>query len=320
MRFATALSKPMAVSLYQIAKRVPVVRGLTHQVPPYFVGSVLENQLGLQVFRMLGKHLARSLRGKSASLEIEDCLKVLERDGVVQLNNFLAPTEFALVKAEMALAAEQMVFNPTRGAAVGRLHVASLRLDKQMQNFPAARQFLAESAIIRNVACAAARRRLKVEPTVTFEIYRLADASQPDNDVENILHADLHCPTIKAFFYLTDVDETNGAFVYALGSHRLTLDRLRHEYDISIRTAKLRRGDQDIPDHLLAHRGPLQRNLISPENRRRMRVEEAQFCVPANTLVITNNMGFHRRGEFTGTKDRQAILVNFRNLEERKTR
>jgi hypothetical protein len=307
------------MSLYQIAKRLPVVRGLTYQVPPYFVGSVIENRLGLQVFRMLSKHLAWSLRSVSVAREFAGHLEILERDGVTQINDFLTPEVFAQVKTEMMNAAENMTFNPTRGESSGRLHVASLRISTQLHNFPATGQFLAENSLIKNLACVAARRPLKVEPTVTFEIYRLADASQPDNDVENILHSDLHCPTIKAFYYLNDVDETNGAFVYAKGSHRLTLNRLRHEYDISIRTAKLRRGDQDIPDHLIANRGPHRRNIISPENRQRMRVAETQFCIPANTLVITNNMGFHRRGEFTGSRDRQAIIINFRNLEERKT-
>ena len=116
------------------------------------------------------------------------------------------------------------------------------------------------------------------------------------------------------FFYLNEVNETNGAFVYAKGSHKLTRARLVHEYELSVREAKLFSG-QPIPESLQERRSTQIRNIISPENERRMNVVETQFCVKPNTLVVANNMGFHRRGEFTGSEPRQALLVNYRNAE-----
>ena len=116
------------------------------------------------------------------------------------------------------------------------------------------------------------------------------------------------------FFYLNEVNESNGAFVYVKGSHQLTAARLVHEYELSVREAKLF-GGQPIPESLLGRRSTQIRNIISPENERRMNVSETQVCVKPNTLVIANNMGFHRRGEFTGSEPRKALLVNYRNAE-----
>jgi hypothetical protein len=57
------------------------------------------------------------------------------------------------------------------------------------------------------------------------------------------------------------------------------------------------------------------RNIIDPSRWRAMGAEETQFLVRANSLVIANNMGFHRRGQFSEGKPRKAILVNYRYLE-----
>lgn len=116
------------------------------------------------------------------------------------------------------------------------------------------------------------------------------------------------------FFYLNKVDETNGAFVYAKGSHKLTIARLVHEYELSVREAKLAKG-LPIPECLWERRVNEVRNVIKPENWSRMKISETQMCVEPNTLVIANNMGFHRRGAFTSSEPRKALLINYRNVE-----
>jgi hypothetical protein len=148
-----------------------------------------------------------------------------------------------------------------------------------------------------------------------LDTYQAMNEHGIDNDIENILHADLHVPTVKMFFYLSKTDEKNGAFVYAKGSHKLTLARLLHEYELSIREAKLKQGKK-VSDSLLARRAAQVRNIIKPANLRRMKIVETQICVPPNTLVVANNMGFHRLGEFHGDESRRALLINYRKEEK----
>ena len=56
-------------------------------------------------------------------------------------------------------------------------------------------------------------------------------------DPQTDLHIDTFHPTVKAFYFLTDVAEDEGPFVYVPGSHRLTPKRLQWEYEQSIGAA-----------------------------------------------------------------------------------
>jgi len=53
-------------------------------------------------------------------------------------------------------------------------------------------------------------------------------------DPQTHLHSDTFHPTVKAWFFLTDVAEDDGPFTYVPGSHRLTDQRLAWEREMSI--------------------------------------------------------------------------------------
>lgn len=289
---------------------IPLLRGLAHTQTPYHVGTVAENLLGAQVLRTLCKEAVYRLRRARVTAELADHAAALERDGVVAIPDFLTPPQFAAVRREFESVA--LDFRPLRGAAPGRLEAAYHSVG------PGARatiEHVGRNAVINGLAAGVIRRRVDVLPAPAFHVYRLRDPLSQDNDVENVLHADLHAPTAKAFFFISDVDETNGAFHYVKGSHRLSLARLAHEYDLSVRSARLRRGSGHVPAHLLAERGELKRSIISPRARARLGIRETAFCVRANTLVLANNRGFHRRGEFTSARPREMIYLNYRHLE-----
>jgi hypothetical protein len=304
-----------ATHIRNYAKDLPLLRGLTHQVSPYFTGSVIENKLGLQVYRAIGKHISWQLRKRSTPKEVRSFVSVLDKDGVLAMHDFLPRDQFLQVRREFEAIEPSLVFNSFRAAENGKIHVATISISQRQKDFPSVRKYLVENPLILTIAETVIRRKISSAPIAAINVYRKFDDRLADNDVENLLHADLHTPTIKVFFYLNDVDEENGAFVYAKGSHRLTFSRLLHEYDISVRTAKLSRGDQNIPRQLLATRGPDKRNVVSDRSLKAMGIRETPVCGKANTLLITNNMGFHRRGEFASSRTRETILLNFRHLE-----
>jgi hypothetical protein len=108
--------------------------------------------------------------------------------------------------------------------------------------------------------------------------------AQPDPQTD--LHIDTFHPTVKAFYFLTDVAEDEGPFVYVPGSHRLTEGRLKWEYEQSIGAAES--GDR------LASRGSLR--ATTAEVAAMGFPAPRAFAVPANTLVVADTVGFHARG------------------------
>ena len=105
-------------------------------------------------------------------------------------------------------------------------------------------------------------------------------------DPQTDLHIDTFHPTVKAFYFLTDVAVDEGPFVYVPGSHRLTDKRLQWEYAQSI-------GAAAGADRLAA-RGSLR---AAPTEIAAMGFAAPRvFAVPANTLVVADTVGFHARG------------------------
>ena len=303
-----------SVAVSKIVGKLPVVRSTLYTAPKYHIGSPIENRLGLQVLRVLSKKVSRSLRRGNVSSAVESHVRILEEDGFLVLPNFLAPEQFNSVVTEFEAASIAAPLEPYQGVANAKLFRRQVPVADAPELFPVIKSTFQMNAALDQIVSAIIRRPVTTPPDVLLDTYHCVNGSGEDNDIENILHADLHVPTIKMFFYLSRTDESNGAFVYAKSSHRLTVARLLHEYEMSVRQAKLNRG-QSVEPQLLERRSKLVRNIVRPEHRRRMKIEETQLCVEANTLVIVNNMGFHRRGEFRPGQTRKALLINYRNAE-----
>jgi Phytanoyl-CoA dioxygenase (PhyH) len=131
----------------------------------------------------------------------------------------------------------------------------------------------------------------------------------------NYLHADVHFPSVKAWLYLNDIDERNGAFVFAPGSHKLTAGRLAYEYESSIRVAKAK---QQGAVHTAVPYGLVR--MPRPDQMQAMGIREKSFVGKANTLVIANVMGFHRRGSFEPHVTRNLLMLRFGDRKVAKAR
>jgi hypothetical protein len=243
------------------------------------------------------------------------CVSDIDEHGIAVVENFLHQTTFDEVKNEFDRAFEKESLRPYKDNESARLLRSQILLSDLAAAAPRISECFQRNDWLNSIASATVRRRISRTPDVHLDWYQCGDLTAIDNDIENILHADLHTATVKMFFYLEDVNESNGAFVYAKGSHRLTFGRLRHEYEFSVRQARLKKG-LAVDGSLLESRGKVIRNIIHPKYRQQMGIRESPLCVRKNTLVIANNMGFHRRGEFTCNQPRKSIQVNYRYLEE----
>lgn len=99
-------------------------------------------------------------------------------------------------------------------------------------------------------------------------------------DPQTFLHSDAAAPTMKAWYFLHDVADDDAPLCYVPGSHRLTGARLT--WELRQRLGAAGEPPRHIDKFELGALG-----LGHP----------ARLVVPANTLVVADTFGFHKRAQ-----------------------
>ena len=276
--------------------------GFLNRTPPQYSGSLILNILGFQIFRTLFYNFWRLRPQKN---KYKEYTETLERDGILVIPDFFSNEQFEEIKKEY----EQLYsdWDP--------FEFDPLTLNNRQKNFPEYFETIAEkfispntpsflkyflnNDIINELTKAVIHRKIRVKP---YHLFWHLQKRNPDKNVDSLHfasfpHADVPYPTIKVFLYLRDTDESNAAYVFAKGSHKLTLKRLINEYKFSIRYSK------DGSDN------------VTESELNKMGYRSESICGKANTLFISNNMGFHNRGKFTSMNPRVTAQLDFRNIE-----
>jgi len=170
--------------------------------------------------------------------------------------------------------------------------------DEWLAGMPATRRFVKDASLRALIHYAASYRG---EPTFAVQTI-LADPSDGEPDPQTVLHSDTFHPTSKAWLFLDDVGEDDGPFAYVPGSHRLTPQRLAWEREQSLSAAR-----SSDPMHsegsFRATASDLAALALSPPVR---------MAVPANTLIVADTSGFHRRTPSSRPTRRVEIYATLR--------
>ena len=165
--------------------------------------------------------------------------------------------------------------------------------------FPAMKKFARNKQLIRLISVGEGIK--VVDELKKFDLEKTI-FGDPDKDTDGNVpfHADIHFHSHKVLYYMSDVTEEGGPFIYCKNSHLNNVDRLWFEFKRGqLKDAHIEgwRVQQHLDKKFF-------NNYFS-----KLKNQEYKVACPANTLVIANVHGFHKRGESISGVERSLIRI-----------
>lgn len=244
------------------------------------IGSRRLNRAGLHVWRLRAAHaLARRRRRRLARLLPAELREQFDREGFIVIRDFLPQDAFNALQSDLLNTAlpsrvHQQGDTLTRRVAIGPdLRARFPQLDR-----------LLDSPRWKGVMSYVASNRS--QPLYYIQSI-FGGVVEGPSDPQLQLHADTFYPSMKAWLFLTNVQEDGRPLTYVAGSHRVSPERLAWEQRRSVTV--LEDGDR------LSQRGSLR--IATDELPALGLPQPTSFAVPANTLVVIDTFGFHARAD-----------------------
>jgi len=244
------------------------------------IGSSFLNKHGLHIKRIkLAASMAEFRRKQLArsSYLTREQLKKFENNGYFLVRNFLSDKEFRQLKNEVMqnrFHAREM----RQGQAVTRM--TPMGIDT-LKRFPAIRKFYRNPQLKALFHYAASWKGSPINFIETV----LADPENSKADPQAELHEDTFHSSAKFWFYLHDVEADGGPLQYVPGSHQLTPERLKWEYQNSLTASSSVKAHHSYGSF-----------RVSPKDLGGLGYPQVEkMIVPENTLVIADTYGFHAR-------------------------
>jgi hypothetical protein len=245
------------------------------------LGSPSLNAMGLHVWRRrLADRLCQSRRARIRRDLPDEWTRQWDRDGLVRLERFLDDATWRAVCSEVATAALPMVEMVQAPALTRR---ANLDARTCAGRYPALHRLITHPHLLGLLQYAAGYRG---RPVVAVQCIH-SDHQDPGgaHDPQTDWHEDTFHSTAKAWLFLHAVGPEDGPLAYVPGSHMRTARRMAWEQCQSV-------GAASHPSRMHA-KGSFRAN--ASDLAAMGYGEPVTQVVPANTLVVADTSGFHRR-------------------------
>ena len=262
-----------------------------------YLSSSLLNKLGAPVLRNILTNFFFNLK-RYKNFKIKNNLELeLVKNGIISIPNFLPNNDFEDLKREFKLLISKKN-NEDRFNGIKSIKIENHEFDQ----YPAMKK-LRNNDKLKNLICAGeGLRQLKINK-FAIENTRFGNKQQQKQYRGSFYHADVHFHSHKVLFYMNDVKMDCGPFVYCKNSHKNKLGRLIFEFMRGQLSDSHKEGWR-IQKHL--------DKFFFKTYFQKLLKEEIKVACPANTLVIANVHGFHKRGESIPGVERSLIRIPFR--------
>jgi len=244
------------------------------------IGNRLLNRMGLHVLRIIVSHGVMGFRVWLLSFGVSSKdRQFFRKNGYVLKTQFLDDELFQRLKHE----AKNYQGETREGRQGNTLTQRAVMSPEARQSTPAIDAFLKSTSLVKLCQFTAGNFRAPF-----FYIENVKNHyAEGEADPQKKFHTDTFHPTMKCWFFIDEVTTANGPFTFIPTSNRLSLARLKVEYQKSVLGK-----DQT---NRYAQRGSMR---YSTSDIDALDLPEPMpFLVPPNTLVIANTFGIHKRTE-----------------------
>lgn len=283
----------------------------------YHYKNIILSMLGINLFRIIFHKFLELIKNSFYLLFFkkkktdQKLLDILEEDGLIMIPNFFKENKFKTVEKNCKKILRSMKWKKFRnnGGSIKTTSIDEYSLGKEKREIY---DLFTKNKIIKNLVLENMKVFFYWNPRIILqEIYFPKDTKDLDDSVQ-ILHSDRFVKHLKIFFYLNDQNEDNGAYVYAKKTHKYNLHRILNEIEMDFRMSKnyllskLKLKTDKLYNSNYSEIRPIFKSLL--------KVKPFSVNGRKNTLVVSNNIGFHARGKMLEKKRRIQIRIQYQYL------
>lgn len=274
------------------------------------LGNPWANRLGLHVFRIIASDLMCWLRRLPFAALDYSAYKRFSQEGILVVEDFLEEDDFKLVFHEIYSGLENApLLEPECAVGFGQKKFHQQGFDRYDGSSLNRFVHIENNSKINRALISKKMNKLTlvlfglINKKTKYYIYELRHGDhQANHDRQKDTHKDTFHHTYKLWYFIEEVTLEAGALEYAQGSHRSTWARLKWEYQMSCQASQ----DKSHPNRGGAFR-------ISDAELQKINTQPLRkLLVKANSIVIVDTRGFHRRGDAAMNAKRLSIYANFR--------
>lgn len=260
----------------------------------YILKSKLLNLFGIQSLRYVLAKIIYTFRGIIFSWHISQETRILEKEGLILIENFLNQDEYNEFKLNFD---NLLKIGDDETFQSGDLLVQRSSINTNVGN--KLLDFFLKSKKLVKILSAVEKRNFvdydvsKISSFVWIE--KLIIKNSSDHDKQKDLHSDIFFNTHKIWYYPDKVSLEHGPFAYVKQSHKFNFQRIFLEYFNSISSKKIvniRADNFDLRDY--------EKNKVIT-------------TVNSNTLIIANTHGYHCRTSGKVGNIRKQLHFSVRN-------
>jgi hypothetical protein len=278
--------------------------------PVNVYNNIYLNLIGLQIFRYLTHNFffKISLSSKKIDRDFTNLYEKLKNEGIIKVENFLNEADFNFVEKvfDQRLKSKDGLINQKTGIFWKTLIFDKYTTDIELKKV---HNLFIKNKLINELMTKSLNIKDIGNPIIGFQFIENPSNNIDNKDRETLIHSDRFYPCFKLFLTLNENLVKNGAYKYARYSHLLSFKRLLHEYDFSIRQSLQNKGF-NLKKNIKLNRC-LPRKFFLDEVCK----DIEDITTEKNTLVISNNKGFHQRGTMESGTYRKHIRIVFYYLQ-----